>query len=212
MHPGFQEILESDQEVYTVVSDLAIQYRTSKDNYPSKRDAPYRLDELVAQKCQIATVLTKDGLNRPPTLESGNRTGPASHAPLAAASSTSSAPAVDSVVTRGDTTEGATTAVALAIAASTSTIAAADRRRPLDRDDQRHGDRSENEQVSWNYPGALFMVTKIGGSEVTCDPNEPSYVEGKDSDSPSLSVINDQGEEAADASRLAELERAQLCG
>lgn len=46
----------------------------------------------------------------------------------------------------------------------------------------------KTEQAPCTDPNALFKVTETGGSDVTCDPNEPSYVEGKDTDDPSSRV------------------------
>jgi hypothetical protein len=46
----------------------------------------------------------------------------------------------------------------------------------------------KTEQAPCTDPNALFMVTETGGSDVKCDENEPSYVEGKDTDKPSSRV------------------------
>ncbi len=43
-------------------------------------------------------------------------------------------------------------------------------------------------QAPCTDPTALFKVTETGGSDVKCDENEPSYVEGKDTDHPSSQV------------------------
>ena len=46
----------------------------------------------------------------------------------------------------------------------------------------------KTEQAPCGDPSALFMVTETGGSDVSCDDNEPSYVEGKNTDDPSSRV------------------------
>lgn len=46
----------------------------------------------------------------------------------------------------------------------------------------------KTEQAPCTDPTALFMVTETGGGDVKCDPNEPSYVQGKDTDDPSARV------------------------
>lgn len=46
----------------------------------------------------------------------------------------------------------------------------------------------KTEQAPCSDPAALFMVTETGGSDVKCDENEPSYVEGKDTNDPSSRV------------------------
>lgn len=46
----------------------------------------------------------------------------------------------------------------------------------------------KTEQAPCTDPSALFKVTETGGGDVKCDPNEPSYVEGKDTDKPSSRV------------------------
>ncbi len=46
----------------------------------------------------------------------------------------------------------------------------------------------KTEQAPCTDPAALFKVTETGGNDVQCDPNEPSYVEGKDTDDPSSRV------------------------
>ena len=46
----------------------------------------------------------------------------------------------------------------------------------------------ETSQAPCTEQDAIFVVTETGGSSVSCDENEPSYVEGKDTDKPSSRV------------------------
>ena len=46
----------------------------------------------------------------------------------------------------------------------------------------------QTEQAPCGDAAALFVVTETGGSDVSCDENEPSYVEGKNTDDPSSRV------------------------
>ncbi len=46
----------------------------------------------------------------------------------------------------------------------------------------------KTEQAPCTDPAALFVVTETGGSDVKCDVNEPSYVEGRNTDDPQSRV------------------------